>query len=106
MLAIPIYCFALLLLYLFYKFGHIWSRENIALGYQYDCQNDQNREIWQRKFKGNWVSHSIKPYYETPKSDILKFSCKTFTIMVPVTISLAGVLGLVVLSVLNYEDIL
>ena len=62
--------------------------------------------MWQRKFKGNWVSHSIKPSYETPKMDVFKISRKTLTIMLPVTISLAGAISLVVLGVLNYEDLL
>ena len=57
-------------------------------------------EAWLDWMPFNKFKEPIPQAVETIKSD----SRKTFTIMIPVTISLAGAVGLVVLGVLNYED--
>ena len=54
--ALPAYWLALLLLYLFYTQCHVWKSEGIVVGFKYE---DDAVTLYDRNFKGSWVSHSI-----------------------------------------------
>ena len=51
---IPAHFLALALLLVFYRFCHVWKREGVVVGYAYE--KDTNRDEFQQRFKGNWVT--------------------------------------------------
>ena len=50
---IPMYWVSLVFLWVFYAYGHIWKKNEVSVGYEYD---EDSHGVWERQFKGHWVS--------------------------------------------------
>ena len=55
---LPTYSLALLLLFLFYEYCHVWKSEGVVVGFKYDCNENSEESLYDKNFKGSWVSHS------------------------------------------------
>ena len=54
---IPAQFLALLLLFIFYNYCHVWKKEGVVVGFAYDNSLDVSDSVSQSKFKGHWVTH-------------------------------------------------
>ena len=77
---VPLYLLALVLLHLFYERCHVWKKEGVSVGFQFETNPkkellNQNieRNIAERKFRGLWVAETRSG--ET-KTDLEKVSIR------------------------------
>ena len=55
LLLIPLYLLALGLLLIFYKWFHVWKKEDVSVGFVYD--EDHEWDPARRRFVGTWTNH-------------------------------------------------
>ena len=64
---VPLYLLALGLLYLFYERCHVWKKEGVSVGFQFETNPKEEllnpnieRNIAERKFRGLWVTETSR----------------------------------------------
>ena len=57
LLLIPLYLLALGLLLMFYKWFHVWKKEDVSVGFVYDDDEETESDPARRRFVGSWTNH-------------------------------------------------
>ena len=57
LLLIPLYLLALGLLLIFYKWFHVWKKEDVSVGFVYDEDQEVEDDPARRRFVGCWTNH-------------------------------------------------